>query len=70
MRPQKKPTASVCQIEQLFPAEQAESQNPAADLLQARVIEAFETAIKQGMGPFNALGIILEWASTEVSRAR
>ena len=68
MRQQKKLAVAATQIAELFPKEDPGKRNPAAELLQSRVIEAFETAIQQGMGPYSAMGVILEWASTELNR--
>ena len=39
-----------------------------ADALQSQIIDAFETAIYQGMRPMDALAAILSWMSSEMAR--
>jgi hypothetical protein len=39
-----------------------------ADTLQSEIINAFEAAIYQGMGPMDALAVILTWMSSEMTR--
>jgi hypothetical protein len=39
-----------------------------ADALQSQIINAFEGAIYQGMGPMDALAVILSWMSSEMTR--
>jgi hypothetical protein len=36
--------------------------------LQSEIINAFEAAIYQGMGPMDALAVILTWMSSEMTR--
>jgi hypothetical protein len=68
MKVHKKRAIAAVHLEDLFPARQPVAKNPAAELLQSRVIEAFETALGQGITPYNALSVVLEWASTELNR--
>ncbi len=53
----------------LFPG-QPESLLPprAADILQSHLINAFETALEQGMRPADALAVVLGWVSSEMVR--
>jgi hypothetical protein len=39
-----------------------------ADALQSQIINAFESAIYQGMRPMDALAVILSWMSSEMTR--
>ncbi len=43
-------------------------ENAGAEKLHSRLIDAYESAINQGIHPLDALAVILEWASTELKR--
>jgi hypothetical protein len=54
-------------IDELFPSLSPSVEN-AGEALQSKLIDAFETAISQGMSPCDALAVILQWASSELNR--
>ncbi len=55
------------------PDDDSPSKRPApgdklADTLQSQIINAFESAIYQGMRPMDALAVIMSWMSSEMTR--
>lgn len=45
-------------------------ENAGAEALQSKLIDAFESALLEGISPSEALAVILEWVSTELHRVR
>ena len=69
MQVQKKPNVRLSELDELFPSHpQPPVSKKAADILQSRVIQSFETALDQGMQPLDALSTILSWVSSEMGR--
>jgi hypothetical protein len=65
----KKPSVRTAELDELFPSHpQPLISKKAADILQSRVIRAFETAVDQGMQPLEALSSILSWVTSEMAR--
>jgi len=54
-------------VDELFPSLSPSVEN-AGEALQSKLIDAFESAIFQGMSPCDALAVILQWASSELNR--
>lgn len=54
-------------IDELFHSLPPSTEN-ASEALQSKLIDAFESAIFQGMSPCDALALILQWASSELNR--
>ena len=46
------------------------SREKSAEDLKSVVIASFEKAIDQGLPPYNALAVVLEWAAEESARLR
>ncbi len=63
----KKPPSKV---DDLFPGPSPIVQNASAEALQSKLIDAFESALAQGMSPLEALTTILEWLTVELHRVR
>lgn len=61
----KKPPLTV---DELFPSQSPAVENAVAEALQSKLIDAFESALLQGMSSSEALALILAWASSEVNR--
>jgi hypothetical protein len=54
-------------VDELFQGLSPSVEN-AGEALQSKLIDAFESAIFQGMSPCDALALILLWASSELNR--
>jgi hypothetical protein len=54
-------------VDELFSGLSPSVEN-AGEALQSKLIDAFESAICQGMSPCEALALILQWASSELNR--
>jgi hypothetical protein len=57
-------------VDELFPRLAPSIENAGAEALESKLIDAFESALQQGVTPLEALSIILEWASSELHRFR
>jgi hypothetical protein len=57
-------------VEDLFPGPSPTVQNASAEALQSKLIDAFESALAEGMSPLEALTTILEWLTVELHRVR
>lgn len=50
------------------PGNRSAGRGTPADVLQSKIINAFEAAIEQGMLPVDALAAIVSWISSEMMR--
>jgi len=57
-----------CETDDFCPGRTQPAAEKLADTLQSQLINAFETAIDQGMQPMDALAVILSWVSSEMLR--
>ncbi len=57
-------------IDELFSSLSPSTENAGVEALQSKLIDAFESAVLQGMNPLDALSVILEWVSSELNRVR
>jgi hypothetical protein len=57
-------------VDELFPSLSASIENTREEVLQSKLIDAFESALLQGMTPLDALAVMLEWVSAELHRVR
>jgi hypothetical protein len=57
-------------VDELFTGLSPSIENAGAEALQSKLIDAFESAVLQGMYPLDALSVILEWVSSELNRVR
>lgn len=55
-------------MDALFPGRSTSVENAGAEALQSKLIDAYENALLQGMSPFDALAVVLDWVSSEVHR--
>jgi hypothetical protein len=55
-------------VDELFPSLSPPVEVAGAETLQSLLIDAFESAIRDGMRPIDALAIIIAWASSELKR--
>jgi len=60
--------ASHDEGEECRPPSSQQNGDKITDALQSQIIDAFETAIYQGMRPIDALAVILSWMSSEMMR--
>ena len=58
-------------VEELFPQDpQPLISNNVVELLQSQLTDAFETALRQGIQPMDALAVIVSWVSSEMMRSK
>jgi hypothetical protein len=55
-------------MDALFPNRSPSVENAGAEALQSNLIDAYENALLQGMAPLDALAVVLDWVSSEITR--
>lgn len=55
-------------VDEVFPGLSPSVEDAGVEKLQSQLIDAFESAIHQGMTPIDALAVIIGWASSELHR--